>query len=133
MNPVILYFLIPLLIVPPAMTKDSTGFSEAEIYQALVQGMPEGEARRMAAEFSHPERGGSYSAGLPTPRPGEVAVAYSEDLLIALSLVSEETNRKVDEYRLSRSNGKISPAEQRSWEARRSRFREMLRASHQEP
>jgi hypothetical protein len=110
-----------------AQTDEPESFSEAEVYQALSWGMPEAEARKLAKVMSDdPADRLGLQADLP---PGETAHGhiYSEDLLVLLSLVSEETNRKVEQWLMQmRLNQQLSPDERARWDKRRAEIRSEL-------
>jgi hypothetical protein len=101
-------------------------FSEAEMFQALSWGMSDTAARKHA----------KYMADDPTttaeafPELGPVATMYSEDALLLLSLVSEETRKKA-ERRLAqqRLRPELSEEERAEWNARRDELRKKLVAA----
>ena len=139
---VISLFCSSCLIAQVQPGRDSTMFSESELYQAFAKLLPAAEARRLAREFSwndileasEKDHASGLSADssaittLPRPNPKEVAAAYSDDILLALSFVSPETEQKVERYRRSRAHGSISSTEEASWSAARERFKKMLEA-----
>jgi len=100
-------------------------FSEEEVLKALRWGMPDTEARRLAAfmadDPTSPERIRLEKAEGPTHG------IYTEDLLLILSLVSSEAQRKA-ERRLAqqRLQLELTPEQQADWEARRSKLRQAL-------
>lgn len=106
--------------------RDSSFFSETEFYKAFVVMMPDSEAHRLAREFSGNDLAGAWTGPLPKPNPGELVAAYSNDVLVALSFVSAETEQKVERFRRSRAHGHISPEEQADWLTARARFKSMV-------
>ena len=103
-------------------------FSEAEIYQALSWGMSDSEATRLAKYMSDDP---AVEATLPTFRDlGPMTTMYSEGFLLVLSLVSDETNRKVERKLVETHLGKeLSSEERAQWEKRRAKLRsELIRA-----
>jgi hypothetical protein len=97
-------------------------FSAEEVFKALSWGMPDTEARRLA----------KFIADDPTsPKLDRLEKAlmshYTEDLLLILSLVSSETQRKAGR-RLARQRlqSVLTPEEHAEWEARRSKLRQAL-------
>jgi hypothetical protein len=100
-------------------------FTEEEVFQALKPGMPEAEARRLA----------EYMADDPTSpetirlekAEGPTSSIYTEDMLLLLSLVSIETQRKA-ELRVARQRlqSVLTPEQHAEWEARRSKLRQQL-------
>ena len=108
---------------PNALTAHNEEFfTEAELYRALSWGMPDSEARKLAKHLTDDP---AVIATLPTFRDlGPIATNYSEDLLILLSLVSDETNRKVERRLAETRRGKAwNPDEREQWERRRSEIR----------
>jgi hypothetical protein len=105
--------------------EDEDTFSEEEVFKALSWGMPETEARRLAG----------FIADDPTSpelirlekAEGPVTGIYSEGLLLILSLVSSEAQRKA-ERRLAkqRLQSVLTPEQHAEWEARRSKLRQQL-------
>ena len=114
----------------PAEKEDT--FSEEEVFQALSWGVPEAEARRLA----------KFMADDPTSpelirlehAEGPVVTMYTEDMLLILSLVSSETQRKA-EHRLAqqRLQSVLTPEQHAEWEARRSKMRQALIDSGERP
>jgi hypothetical protein len=100
-------------------------FSEEEVFQALSWGMPDTEARRlakfMADDPTSPERIRFEKAEGPT------AGIYTEDMLVLLSLVSNEAQRKA-ELRVAQQRLQLvlSPEQHAEWEACRSKMRQAL-------
>ncbi len=108
-----------------AAQNDPETFSEAEVYQALRWGMTDSEAARLAKYMTDDP---AVVASLPTFRDlGPISTMYSEDMLLLLSLVSEETKRKVDQRILQQNLGKeLTQDERERWEKRRSDLRAAL-------
>jgi hypothetical protein len=100
-------------------------FTEEEVFQALRWGMPDAEARRLskyvADDPTSPERIRFEKAEGPTTG------IYTEDMLLILSLVSSETQRKA-EHRLAqqRLQSVLTPEQHAEWEARRTKLRQQL-------
>lgn len=115
-----------LLLGPNALTAQKEEFfTEAELYQALSWGMADAEARKLAKYLTDDP---AVIATLPTFRDlGPITSNYSEDLLILLSLVSDETNRKV-EHRLAelRRAQAWNLGDRERWEGRRAEIRTAL-------
>ena len=107
-------------------------FTEEEVFQALSWGMPGAEARRlskfMADDPTSPERIRLEKAEGPTEG------IYTEDMLLILSLVSSETQRKA-EHRLAQQRLQLAltPEQHSEWEARRSKMRQALIDSGERP
>jgi hypothetical protein len=100
--------------------------SEIEFDRAFVVMMPDSEAHRLAREFSGNDLAGASTGLTPNQNPRELVAAYSDDLLVALSFVSAETEQKVERFRRSRAHGDILPKEQADWLATRARFKNMV-------
>jgi hypothetical protein len=101
-------------------------FSESEVFQALSWGMPDSAARKLAKYMSDDP---SVVATIPELQEvGPVATMYSDDMLMLLSLVSVETNRKVERYLEQRRLDGVgwSSPKRAAWEARRVKLREEL-------
>lgn len=100
-------------------------FSEEEVFQALRPGMSDTEARRlarfMADDPTSPELIRLEKAEGPTEG------IYSEGMLLLLSLVSSEAQRKA-EHRLAQQRLQLvlTPEQHAEWEARRSKLRQQL-------
>ena len=100
-------------------------FTEEEVFQALSWGMPGAEARRlskfMADDPTSPERIRLEKAEGPTEG------IHTEDMLVLLSLVSSEAQRKA-ELRVARQRLQLAltPEQHSEWEARRSKMRQAL-------
>jgi hypothetical protein len=123
-----LFLLLAVILSGPnplAAQNDPETFSEAEVYQALSWGMTESEARKLAKYMSDDP---TVTATLPTFRElGPVTSMYSENMLLLLSLVSDETNRKVEQRLIQARLGKeLDPHERAQWEKRRAEFRSQL-------
>jgi hypothetical protein len=105
--------------------KEPESFSEAEVYQALSWGMSDAEARKLAKFMSDDP---AVTATVPTLSDlGPLTTLYSENMLLLLSLVSDETNRKVEQRIVQMRLGKeMSPEERAQWEKRRAEFRSQL-------
>jgi len=107
-----------------AAQKEDT-FSEEEVFQALRPGMPDTAARRlakfMADDPTSPERIRLEKAEGPTEG------IYTEDMLLLLSLVSSEAQRKA-ELRVAQQRLQLvlTPEQHAEWEARRSKLRQRL-------
>lgn len=102
-------------------------FSEAEVFEALSWGMPDSEVRRLAKYMSD-DPAVMVTAFPDLEDQGFIATNYSADMLMLLSLVSVETNRKVERYLEERRLGGVpwGPAEKGAWEARREKMRQAL-------
>ena len=105
--------------------KEPESFSESEIYQALSWGMSDADARKLAKFMSDDP---TVTANVPTLRDlGPLTTLYSENMLLLLSLVSDETNRKVEQRLVQMRLGKeLNPEERAQWEKRRTEFRNRL-------
>jgi hypothetical protein len=125
MRPIYLAFAATLLGPPVSAQQEPEPFTEAEAYQALSWGMSEAEARKLAKYMSDDP---SVMATVPTLRDlGPVSSMYSDSMLLLFSLVSEETNRKVEQRLLEQNLGKeLNPEERADWERRRSELRTLL-------
>jgi hypothetical protein len=101
-------------------------FTEAELFTALHWGMPDSTAREFARFMAAEDP--TLQATLPEFRDvGPMATKYSEPVLLLLSLVSDEANRKVEQRLIDLHGGRELSAEERSeWEARRSDYRNRL-------
>jgi hypothetical protein len=108
-----------------AAQNDPETFSEAEIYHALRWGMTDSEAERLAKYMTDDP---AVIATLPTFRDlGPISTMYSEGMLLILSLVSDDTNRKVDQRLVEQNLGKeLSQDERARWEKRRFDLRAQL-------
>lgn len=101
-------------------------FTESEIFQALHWGMPDSTARNYARVLAAEDP--AVQATIPDFRAmGPIASTYSEELLLLLSLVSDETNRKVEARLVEQNNGRqLSPQARSAWEKRRNEYRTQL-------
>lgn len=128
------YLFLPIFLLAPRLmtAQNEDTFTEEEVFQALKPGMPEAEARRlakyMADDPNSPERIRIEKAEGPTEG------IYTEDMLLLLSLVSSETQKKA-ELRLAhqRRQSELTPEQHAEWEARRSKMRQALIAGGQLP
>ena len=122
-NQIFVALLTLLLGVGPMEGQEET-FTRAEVVQALGWGMPRSEAERLANVMAD-EGAAVLSEEEKLKGPG--VVMYSEDVLLLLSLVSEEARGKA-ERRLAQQRIKreLSPAERSEWEARRKALRDAL-------
>lgn len=119
---------------PDAGAQDSRGapeFSYEEFRQALRPLMSEAEARAMARQFAMPASASLADLGIPpgvrpsTGTPRSVVGHMSEDMLMMLALVSDDTRRKVDRFRLAvRGGTPFTVDEQRAWDERFRQFTE---------
>jgi len=101
------------------LSQSSQDFTEQEIFTALHWGMPEPEARAQA----HLLAGGLDKQLLNPNDSADVAESnFSEDLLVLLSLVSDEARVKA-ELRYHQMHGQ---ADVREWETRRRKMRSAL-------
>lgn len=116
-----------------AQDPDTTGhagphpefFSEAEVLEALLWGMPEAEARNLARFLSEDPAIAARDPEIRAMWPA--AVMYGENMLLLLSLVSAETNEKVERRLIEMRLGTpLSPEERAAWEAKRADFRARL-------
>ncbi len=100
-------------------------FLENEVFLALSWGLPESEARRLAPWMSDDPR---MAAKVPEIGDlGPTAHMYTEELLLLLSLVSAETNEKVDAHLLEHRLGvPLTASERTEWEKRRAQLRREL-------
>jgi hypothetical protein len=104
-------------------------FSEAEMFQALSWGMPDTAARRQAKYMADDPT--AIAKAFPEFKDlGPVATMYSEDTLLLLSLVSEDTRKKA-ERRLAqqRLRPELSEEERAEWNARRNELHKKLVAA----
>lgn len=100
-------------------------FLESELLVALSWGMPELEAKKLAQWLSDDP---TMAEKVREIRDlGPTAHMYTEDTLLLLSLVSAETNEKVEAHLLeSRLGVPLSNSERSRWEARRAELRSKL-------
>jgi hypothetical protein len=98
-------------------------FSEDELYRAFRFRHGEGEARAMAREAISGEEPSPIA--LPADAYAIVGVEFAEETLIVLSLLSPETEAKVEEYR-RRGSRSISGEEQLRWQRRREELRTQM-------
>jgi hypothetical protein len=106
---------------------DPLPFTVQEYHQALRLFMPDADAsvmaQGMAGLLDMPEPTGGYSVS---------GGFISDDLLIVLSLLSEELRDKVDRYRqYDPRYGRA--ADQREWEARRAELKRLLDSGELKP
>ena len=85
--------------------------------------MPAADARKLAADWSSPADG-LEEFGAPTDQ--EVCVVFSDDILLLLSLASDDLNERVKRYRaeLAPSPEMLDAVE---WNERRTTIRDALR------
>jgi len=107
------------------MTGGSQPFSEGELYAALRFQLSDPEARALAKELTSEDSTDYEYLGIPAPDPAEVCHMLPEELLILLSLVSDDLNAKVHRFRsrVVRSTVALSPIE---WDRRPNEIREEL-------
>lgn len=102
-------------------------FTEAELLHALSWGdEPDAETRRLATWGSGDP---AVAASVPEIRElGHSSIIYTQDMLILLSLVSAETNAKVERYLEERRLDGVpwGPVERAAYDARRAQIREGL-------
>ena len=98
-------------------------FTQQEVFEGLRRFFPEEEARKLAADAAVQAVAPKDSAASgTTPRP-EGAIDFSQDVLIVMSFLSEETRAKVERWR-RRGGREPSAEEQRAWERRRIELQE---------
>ena len=109
----------------PVAAQNDSSFTEAELHRALSWGMPDSEACRLAKYICDDP---AVIATIPELRDlGPSTTMYSEGFLLILSLVSEDTNRKVERELLENRLGKGLTAEERAnWEKRRGELKSEL-------
>ena len=111
-------------------------FTREEFYEALRRVMPEERARQMSQELTLGSRATYEQLGIPremrpASRPVSAVGFISDDVLILLSLVSDDTRVKVEQFRLAAHNGKpFSAEEQRAWNERLAQFRKWKDAGY---
>ena len=89
-------------------------FTYQELFEGLRRFFPEAEARELATEATTPA---PWRQSGTSPLWQE-AIDFSQDLLIVMTLVSNETREKVEQWR--RLGGhEPSPGEQADWNRRR--------------
>jgi len=100
-------------------------FSEAEVVTALSWGMPDSEVRRLVRFMSEDP---AIAARDPEIRAmGPASIIYNESMLLLLSLVSVETNAKVERRLVERRLGvPLTSAERADWETKRADLRAKL-------
>jgi hypothetical protein len=108
-------------------------FTEDELFQVYSRFVPAAEARVMA-------RASLSTANVPVAAPRQTAgldvrpipsTDLSDDTLILLSLLSEETNEKVMAYRRSYYGGRAIPeADEEAWNRRRAELKAWADAGH---
>ena len=134
MKILLLTVLVLGVMRPDAEAQDARGapeFSYEEFRQALRPLMSEEEAREAARQFALPAPADFAELGIPpgvrpsTGSPRSVVGHISEDMLMMLALVSDETRRKVDRFRLAvRGGTSFTVDEQRAWDER---FRQFMK------
>ena len=97
--------------------------------------MSEEEARETARQFALPTSASFDELGIPagvrpsSAHPRSVVGHISEDMLMMLALVSDETRRKVERFRvLVRGGTPFTTEEQRAWDERFRQFIEWKEA-----
>ena len=98
-------------------------FSEDELYRAFRFHHGDAEARTMAREASSSEA--PLPIALPANAHAIVGVEFAEETLIVLSLLSPETEARVEEYR-RRGGRSISGEDQLRWQRRREELRTVM-------
>lgn len=106
-----------------SVTDASRPFSGTELFSAFRLVMPEAEAAKHAQQWSSPASG---LAEFGSPAENEVCVVFSDDVLLLLSLVSDELNEKVEAYRAELGPGP-DILDDSQWRERRNEIREALR------
>jgi hypothetical protein len=104
-------------------------FTEQELFEVFRRLVPDSQARLMARAGTRLDEVARTSDSSPRHPPAESGVAFTpeptidltEDTLVLLSLLSEETARKVERYRRAARGGlDATQEEERRWEQRRS-------------
>lgn len=123
------FALAILLAVPYSVAAAQGGMTHPFTYQELFEGLrrffPDEEARQLATEAvtpSVPRTRGTQSGRSTEPQE---TIDFSQDLLIIMSLISDETRAKVEQWR--RRFGEPSPGEQAAWNQRRVELMEWAR------
>lgn len=122
--------LICFVLWPAMASAQIPEFTEQEFRVAFRMVMPEYEADNEAREWASPTSaiGPAVEGGGLPYRPVETS-SLSEDMLALLSLVSPETQEKVNRYR-TQMRGTTAPDEKdrKQWEDRVSRIRAWVAA-----
>lgn len=101
-------------------------FSYEELVEGLRRFFPDEQARELAREAAAPPVS-SAERGQPTTSPQPQGVTdFSRDVLVVMSLMSDETRDKVEQWR-RRGGREPSPAEQAEWNQRRAELMEWAR------
>ena len=104
-------------------------FTYQELFQGLRRFFPVDDAHELATQAATPpvspaRRGQSETS----PRP-QAAIDFSLDVLIVMSLMSDETREKVEQWR-RRAGRDPSPGEQAEWNRRRAELMEWAREGY---
>jgi len=122
----LLVLLVATLLGPnPVAAQNDEFFTVAELYQALSWGMTDSEAKQLAKYMTDDP---AVVATIPTlSEIGPIASNYSEDMLILLSFVSKDANKKV-EKRLAdlRHANAWNQDDQARWDKRRAEIQSQL-------
>lgn len=97
-------------------------FREAELVAAFSLVAPEDEARRLARDVLVPSVQLPPALGLRSPEPDELCSMVGEDVLLLLSLVSEDLNSRVAAFRREVDGSH----DEESWTQRQRDFRAKL-------
>lgn len=104
-------------------------FTFEEFYRALRRVMPEDEANRLARELAPDNRASAAEQGIPSELapigPSRVyGVSFiSDDVLMLLSIESDDLQRKVERYRVVANGGRpFTKEQQQKWHARYAQF-----------
>lgn len=120
-------FVLAHAILALHMTDFCRPFTERELLAAFSFVMPATEARRLAAEWSSTTGAIAFGA-----KPEEICLVFSDDVLLLLSLVSDEVHQRVVRYRaeLGPDEDGLSESE---WNEHRNTIREELRRNGKLP
>ena len=123
------YALAIFLAVPYSVAASQGGMTHPFTYQELFEGLrrffPDEEARQLATEAATPAVPRPGGAQLGRSTQSRETIDFTQDLLILMSFISEETRAKVEQWR--RRVGEPSPAEQAAWNQRRVELMEWAR------
>lgn len=124
-------FVVLLIGASVGEAQSVENFTEAELLHALSWGMPASEAERLAKVLSNDS---TLDIGPEGRASGPLEIQYSEDLLLLLSLVSEEARQKAERHLAQqRVESALSHQERLVWDARRKALRARLLSEGKSP
>jgi hypothetical protein len=128
--PLVTFLLVDIPSAAMAQRSDDPfPFTAAEYYRALRLFMPDSQASLMARGMA----GELDDAPKPSNEYRASGGFITDDLLIVMSLLSDELREKVDRYRRAYDPRYHRPEDQRGWDARREEIRKLMESGEIKP